>query len=194
MEHCVLSQIHKHLKANNIITPLQHNFRARFSCETQLIIAVHDWTSTLNNHGQVDAIMLDFRKAFDKVSYAKLIHKLEHYGIKGKTRFWLAAFLTKHSQFVAADSSHSSHLEVISGVPTALSLGPTLFLLFINDIVDRSDSTIRLFADDAVVYREISSPSDCACLQYDLRNLELWAQTCQMQLPIAVYFQQEEHQ
>ena len=116
MEHCVLSQIHKHLNANNIITPLQHGFRAGFSCETQLIMAVHDWATTLNNHGQVDAIMLDFRKAFDKVSHAKLIHKLEHYGIQGKTRLWLAAFLTKRSQFVAVDGSHSSHLEVVSAL------------------------------------------------------------------------------
>ena len=185
MEHCVLSQIHKHLNANNIITPLQHGFRAGFSCETQLIMAVHDWATTLNTHGQVDAVMLDFRKAFDKVSHAKLIHKLEHYGIQGKTRLWLAAFLTKRSQFVAVDGSHSSHLEVVSGVHQGTVLGPTLFLLFINDIVDRSDSTIRLFADDTVVYREISSPSDHACLQYDLRNLESWAKTWQMQFNIA---------
>ena len=185
MEHCVLSQAPKHLNANSIITPLQHGFRAGFSCETQLILAVHDWATTLNNHGQVDAIMLDFRKAFDKVSHAKLIHKLEHYGIQGKTRLWPATFLTKRSQFVAVDGSHSSHLEVVSGVPQGTVLGPTLFLLFINDIVDRSDSTIRLFADDAVVYREISFPSDHTCLQYDLRNLQSRAKTWQMQFNVA---------
>ena len=50
---------------------------------------------------------------------------------------------------------------------------------------DRSDSIIRLFADDAVVYREISSPSDHACLQYDLRNPQSWARTWQMQFNIA---------
>ena len=60
IEHCVLSQIHKHLNANNIITPLQHGFRAGFSCETQLIMDVDDWATTLNNHGHVDAIMLDY--------------------------------------------------------------------------------------------------------------------------------------
>ena len=124
MEHCVLSQIDKHLNANNIITPLQHNFRARFSCETQLIIAVHDWTSTLNNHGQVDAIMLDFRKAFDKVSYAKLIHKLEHYGIKGKNPFLARSLLDKTLSICGpADGSHSSHLEVIFRRPQGTVLG-----------------------------------------------------------------------
>ena len=105
-------------------------------------------------------------------------------GSKGKPVL-LAAFLTKRSQFVAVDRSHSSHLEVVSGIPQGTVLGPTLFFLFINDTVDRSDSTIRLFADDAVVYREISSPSDHACLQYDPRNLQSWPKTWQKQFNIA---------
>ena len=80
---------------------------------------------------------------------------------------------------------NTSYQNVVSGVPQGTVLGPTLFLLFINDIVDRSDSTILLFADDAVVYRELASPSDHACLQYDLRNLESWAKTWQMQFNLA---------
>ena len=74
MEHCLLSQIRRHLNSNAIITPLQHGFRAGFSCETQIIIDVHDWASILNTKGQVDAIMLDVSKALDKVSHTKLIH------------------------------------------------------------------------------------------------------------------------
>ena len=80
---------------------------------------------------------------------------------------------------------NTSYQNVVSGVPQGTALGPTLFLLFINDIVDRSDSTILLFADDTVVYRELASPSDHACLQYDLRNPESWAKTWQMQFNIA---------
>ena len=106
-------------------------------------------------------------------------------GSKGKPVFGSLRSFTKRSQFVAVDGSHSSHLEVVSGVPQGTVLGPTLFCHFINDIVDGSTSTIRLFADDAVIYREISSPSDHACPQYDLRNLESWAKTWQMQFNIA---------
>ena len=123
MEHCAQSQINKHLSSNDIITPLQHGFRAGFSCETQLIMAVHDWASTLNTKGQVDAIMLDFSKAFDKVSHTKLIHKLQFYGINGKTLSWLSAFLTNRSQFVAVEGLHSRHTKVFSGVPQGTVLG-----------------------------------------------------------------------
>ena len=83
-EHIVVSHIYKHLNLYDIITNLQDGFRGSFSSETQLIMATHDWASVLNPNGQVDAIMLDFSKAFDRVSHAKLIHKLEHYGISGK--------------------------------------------------------------------------------------------------------------
>ena len=65
-------------------------------------MAVHDWASILNTKGQVDAIMLDFSKAFDKVSHTKLIHKLQYHGINGKILLWLSsAFLTNRSQFVS---------------------------------------------------------------------------------------------
>ena len=156
MEHVVLSHFNKHPAANDIISYLQHGFRAGFSCETQLILAVQDWASILNNHGQVDVLMLDFKKAFDKVSHAKLRQKLQFYGISGKTLSWLCAFLSNRSQFIVGDGAYSSAVPVTSGVPQGTVLGPTLFLLFINDIADSLDSQMRLFADDAIVYRQVS--------------------------------------
>ena len=117
MEHVVLSHLNKHLAANDIISHLQHGFRAGFSCETQLILAIHDWASILNNHGQVDVLMLDFKKAFDKVSHAKLRQKLQFYGISGKTLSWLSEFLSNRSQFVVVDGAYSSAVPVTSGVP-----------------------------------------------------------------------------
>ncbi|XP_032223431.2 uncharacterized protein LOC116604739 [Nematostella vectensis] len=181
MEHIVLSHLNKHLSAFNILSDLQHGFRSGFSCETQLILATHDWGSTLNSHGQVDAIMLDFSKAFDKVSHAKLSHKLHHCGIRGKTLGWIEAFLNNRNQFVVVDGSHSSQVPVTSGVPQGTVLGPTLFLVFINDIVDQCSSVTCLFADDTVVYRSIRSPADHVSLQHDLCNLEAWARTWQME-------------
>ena len=76
MEHIVLSNLNKHLSDNNILSPLQHGFRANLSCETQLVLTLNDWTTIVNQHGQVDTLLLDFMKAFDKVSHEKLTHKL----------------------------------------------------------------------------------------------------------------------
>ena len=94
MEHIVLSHINKHLTVNNIITSFQHGFRQGLSCESQLILATHYWATVPNNCGQTDVLLLDFSKAFDKVSHP-MIQKLEHYGITGKTMKWIEAFL-KH--------------------------------------------------------------------------------------------------
>ena len=60
-------------------------FRRRRSCETQLISTIHDFATALNNAEQVETILLDLSKAFDKVPHIRLCHKLSYYGIVGHT-------------------------------------------------------------------------------------------------------------
>ena len=72
MEHIVLSHMAKHLSSNNILINEQHGFRQRFSCETQLISAIHDWAKSINTCSQTDVILLDFSKAFDSVPHQRL--------------------------------------------------------------------------------------------------------------------------
>ena len=69
MEHIVYCHISRHLSANHIISPHQHGFQRGLSCETQLITVIHEWSSVLNTHGQVDVVFLDFAKAFDSVTH-----------------------------------------------------------------------------------------------------------------------------
>ena len=68
------------------------------------------------------------------------------------------------------NSVQSSWLPVLSGVPQGTVLGPILFLIYINDIVLGTDSEIRLFADDCILYTEIHNSCDSASLQSDLTN------------------------
>lgn len=71
----------------------------------------------------------------------------------------------------------SSPLNVISGVPQGSVLGPLLFLIYINDIASSLSSTVRLYADDLVLYRKISSINDCIILQDDLEKLTTWCES-----------------
>jgi hypothetical protein len=121
-----------------------------------------------------DFAVLEFTKAFDKVPHKRLIHKVKHYGIRGHLAEWLSSFLTSRVQSVVVDSKSSSSASVLSGVPQGTVLGPLMFLLYINDLPDQLTSSCRLFADDCLVYNNISSEPDVGVLQRDLHKLEEW--------------------
>ena len=93
-------------------------------------------------------------------------------------------FLHGRNQQVIIDGETSSPAEVTSGVPQGTVLGPTLFLIYINDIAENIKSNIRLFADDCVVYRQIDSTQDHVILQEDLNNLFDWSNTWQMKFNV----------
>jgi len=121
---------------------------------------VDDFAKTIDRSEQIDAAILDFAKAFDKVSHHHLIHKLDYYGIRGSLLNWLQSFLQGRSQEVMVEDAHSTTCGVTSGVPQGSVLGPTLFLLYINDISDNIKSQLHLFADDCLVYRVIHTLQD----------------------------------
>jgi len=74
----------------------------------QLILAIHDLAKSLDSGSQVDAMLLDFSKAFDKVPHQRLLYKLQYYGIHGNTLNWISAFLSNRTQSVACNSYTSS--------------------------------------------------------------------------------------
>ena len=118
----------------------------------------------MNNKLQVDIGILDFSKAFDKVPHVRLALKLDFYGI--------AIIILDKVFFKKSLSMHGGWwliflFKVTSGVPQGSVLGPTLFLLYINDLVSAIRSSVRQFADDCLIYRTIHFPMDHAILQED---------------------------
>ena len=95
---------------------------------------------------------MDFSKAFDVVAHRRLLLKLDHYGISGLNHTWISNFLMQRKQRVVIRGDSSDWVRVQSGVPQGTVLGPLLFLIYINDIADQITSTVRLFADDCVLY------------------------------------------
>ena len=152
LEHIITSTVVKHLDQNKILYDLQHGFRAKKSCETQLTMLIEELHQNLKEGTQTDVILLDFSKAFDKVSHEKLIHKLHGFGIRGRTLSWIKAFLNGRSQTVVLEGDCSEEVPVTSGVPQGSVLGPVLFLVYINDLPDKVKSQVRLFADDTAAY------------------------------------------
>ena len=180
MEHIICSNIFSHLDKYGILCDQQHGFRHKRSCETQLITTINDFATALNNSEQVDAIFLDLSKAFDTVPHKRLCYKLSFYGIRGTLLKWIECFLTDRTQQVIINDKCSDSLPVLSGVPQGSVLGPLLFMCYINDIPNDLKSTIRLYADDALLYRTIHNDSDVHALQNDLNILNTWANEWQM--------------
>ncbi len=164
-----------HLEAHGILTDYQHGFRAGRSCETQLIITVHDLLMAADVGDRVDIAFLDFSKAFDTVPHKRLLSKLDHYGVRGDMKTWIGSFLQHRTQQVVIEGSKSDQCTVDSGVPQGSVMGPILFLVFINDLPSNvRESTCRLFADDCLLYRKINSVEDANAMQRDLTALEQW--------------------
>ena len=115
----------------------------------------------------MDAIYLDFQKAFDSVPHKRLIRKLAAYGVTVKILRWIETFFTDRKQRVCVKSSLSNWEDVLSS--------PTLFVMFINNMPDVITSLSKMFADDAKVFRQIETSVDTATLQNDLDHLTDWS-------------------
>jgi hypothetical protein len=175
LERAIFNKIYD--KLSKFITNAQHGFVTKRSTVTQLLTVFHEINHNLDNSSQTDTIYLDFSKAFDSVPHRLLIHKLKTFGITGSLLNWFSDYLLNRTQRVVIENSSSEWLPVPSGVPQGSILGPFLFLLYTNDLgnILSNDTSIALYADDAKIYRRISSLEDCHILQKDLISLEKWS-------------------
>ena len=123
-----------HLESNNILNDTQFGFKSKYSCESQLLLTTTDLAKAIDSKLQTDVGILDFSKAFDKVSHSKLVYKLEFYGITDNILNWIKSFLCNRTQSVVVESSYSTPWSVTPGVPQGSVLGPVLFSTYINDI------------------------------------------------------------
>ena len=146
---------------------------------------VEKLAEVLDRGGRVDAIFLDMEKAFDKVDHKILIEKMEK--VIGERRWisWIRDFLRGRTQTVKVGNAISAEEQITSGVPQGSVLGPYLFNIYVEDIEEGLSSTIRLFADDCVIYREVSSTADEAYLQNDLALVGEWVKNNKMGLNVA---------
>ena len=95
------------------------------------------------------------------------------------------SWFSGRTQQVGLDSQASNPVPVLSGVPQGSVLGPVLFLIFINDLPDNIKSSVCLFANDSVLYRNIHSLQDCLILPEDLTSLRQWEADWQMKFNVA---------
>jgi hypothetical protein len=188
MEAIIKDQLMSYLRSKGLISKQQHAFVVKHSTVTNLLECTHDWAVAIHGRQPVDAIYIDFSRAFDSVVHSKLIFKLTSYGISGKLLCWIDAFLSCRTQCVVTEHCYSRWLPVVSGVPQGSVLGPILFILFIDDIsnicIGRPSVSHKLFADDLKLYSTIQSDYDRAAIQGALDRLQHWCFDWQLNINI----------
>ena len=168
----------KHMESNNVLNNTQHGFRSGRSCISQLLSYYDSVLSLLDQGHAVDAIYLDFAKAFDKVDHTILLKKLSSVNVGGKIWSWIKEFLTNREQRVKVEGFTSAPRRVISGVPQGSVLGPLLFLVMIMDIDKETlEAMVGIFADDTRMWRVITGKEDSELLQGELKKAYNWADT-----------------
>jgi len=184
MERIIVCEMLHYLRSNNLISKQQHGFLSRRSTTTNLLETINDWTLAIDNRNAISVVYIDFARAFDTVCHSKLCYKLSRYGVTGNLLKWIQSFLTDRSQCTRVGQSCSDYVNLSSGIVQGSILGPLLFLMYINDIVDLFDSTCscKLYADDIKVYSVINTREDCESMQKVLNDIQEWSDQWQLSI------------
>ena len=173
METIVTKQLLTFLETNNLLADHQFGFRKARSTGDLLAHAVHVWSSALESNGESRVISLDISKAFDPFWHKGLPVKLPMFGLHHTLINWIGSFLSDRSIAVRVDGFLSNLHSINAGVPQGSVISPVLFILFINDPLTSTSSSIHSFADDTFLSSSFSfNPNDHASTDIQLhRNI-----------------------
>ena len=153
MERTIQVQPLSFLDDKKVLSMFQSGFRKKHSTETAVVHLVDHILEHMDKQQLTGAAFIDLKKAFDLVDHHCLLHRLQHYGVKGCSLTWLKNYLTTHLQRVQYGKELSSSLPLDFGVPQGSLLGQLLFVIHINDLPScLMHSEISMYADDTAIY------------------------------------------
>jgi hypothetical protein len=152
-EKILHNQIYKYFKSNNLFTENQYGFLEGLSTELATMELTNRLYKYMDDNKIPISVFIDLSKAFDTIDHHILIHKLKYYGLEGASLRLITNYLTERTQYVAYDDCNSSILPIKCGVPQGSILGPLLFIIYTNDIVQvNTKFKIIMYADDTTLY------------------------------------------
>ena len=157
----VVSKVFEKLVNNRIVDDLEkcglfsdflYGFRSSRLPADLLTVVSDRIARAFNRSGATRAVALDISNAFDRVWHAGLLHKLKSYGISGQIFHLISSFLSNRWFQVTLDGNLCKNIQLMLVFPKVLFLGPTLFLLYINDLSDDVICNIAIYADNTTLY------------------------------------------
>ena len=166
----------KHCLENDIISEKQAAYLKGDSTVSQLLYIVHNIRQNWTNKKVTQGLFLDVSAAFDKVWHNGLLAKLNQIGVEGTFLNTIGSYLAGRRQVVVVDGVKSEPANVQAGVPQGSRLGPLLFIIYMNDIIENLESDILIFADDTSLMATGVDPAETAQqLNRDLEKISFWA-------------------
>ena len=184
-ESVINKAVISHLDRHKLLSDNQYGFRSSRSTADILTVITHRVSEALDHGRETRTVALDISKAFDRVWHKGLLHKLSSYGISGDVLGIIESFLSDRSLRVVVNGQTSEAHKINAGVPQGSLLGPTLFLLFINDLPDHIISSfVDIYADDTTMYGctavDLSDSDLAAGLSADLEQVVQWGKAWQV--------------
>ncbi|CAG9137934.1 unnamed protein product [Plutella xylostella] len=179
LEKVVNNQLLKFLEKESLLHDHQFGFRRGRSTEDAVANLVDHVAKKLDSGERCVGVFLDLAKAFDTVSRPILLKKMASYGIQGLALDWFRSYLSDRKQRIGINNTFSELKTIGFGVPQGSVLGPTLFLLYINDLnqISLPNATTFSFADDtAVIFHGHSWEDVVALAELGMRRIATWLQ------------------
>lgn len=175
-------RIYNHI--HDSVTPRQHGFMKGRSTVSNLCVITQDIAENIDSRTQTDVIYTDLTKAFDRLDHGILLQKLSAFGLSDQLVMLFRSYLTDRTQYVQLNGFKSVKYLATSGVPQGSNLGPLLFNLYMNDIVDVMDVNFLLYADDLKIYAAVRDLVDCERLSANLSRIVEWCVANNLQLNV----------
>ena len=178
-EKLVNNQILNFLEENNLISDYQYGFRKKCSTSDAVVDFKDNTLNAFNKGNCVLGIFIDFSKAFDTIDHNILLHKMKNLGFSHNVILWVQSYLQNRTQTTFINSIYSAPNKLNYGVPQGSVLGPTLFLIYINDLASKLTTLHPIFyADDTNLFFDSKNLNDHIDeINSDLLSLTKWCKT-----------------
>ena len=175
-ESIIHRRLLRHFSENNVISERQAAYLQGDSTIQQLLYIIHLIRTSWSRGNITQGVFLDVSAAFDKCWHLGLLAKLEQAKVEDSCLELFKSYLSDRKQAVVVDGTVSDIKEVKAGVPQGSRLGPLLWILYVQDILDDLETEVLLFADDTCLFASGKDPAETSeILNRDLEKISEWA-------------------